>query len=94
MILENRIISFSIIEASHFFININIRKKLTVRPEVFVTDFDQDKKHSLFRMQRNIGKRNQSFCSGNRISFNFGLKTSFEMSETTERVIFLWKPNN
>ena len=28
----------------------------------------------------NIRKRNQSFGYGNRISFNFGLKTSFETS--------------
>ena len=35
--------------------------------------------------QRNIRKRNQSFGYANRFRFIFGLKTSFEMSETQQR---------
>ena len=50
----------------------------------FPTDFDQGRKYALFHNNRillNISKRNQSFGFCNRISFNFGLKAGFEMSE-------------
>ena len=50
----------------------------------FLTVYDQSKRYALFRynrIQRNIWKVNQSFGSGNRINFIFGLETSFEMSE-------------
>ena len=80
-------VSFPILEENHVFINVDISEKLNVRPEVccrFLTDFDQGRKYALFRnnlIQGNINKRNQSFGFGNPISSNFGLKTSFEMSD-------------
>ena len=58
-----------------------------MQPEVFrcfLTAFDQYKKYVLFcnsRLQRKIKKQNLSFGYGNWISFIFGLKTSFEVSE-------------
>ena len=80
-------VSLSIIEENNVFINVNLCKELNVQPQVFccfLTDFDQDKKYALFpynHIQHNINKRNQSFGYSNLSSFNFGLKTSFEMSE-------------
>ena len=58
---------------------------------LFMTDFEQGKKYALFRYNRiqgNVRKRNQSFGYDNRISLNFGLKTSFEMSEGRLNVSF------
>ena len=84
MIWVNFVVSFSMIEENHVFIPFNICKNLIVEPDVFycfLTDFDQCKKHALFqnnRIQRNIRKHNQTSGYGHRISFIFGLETSFE----------------
>ena len=81
------------IEENHVFINVNICKKLHVRLDLFcriLADFVQGKNYALFRnnrIQRNIRKPNEFFGYYNSISFDFGLKTSFEMSERQLNVL-------